>query len=111
MNRKHTPLSGCALHRYLTAVGLNDVLDNGKTQAGAAEFAAAGLVHPVKPFKQTRDVDGGNAHALVCYADDHIVILLSGINPDAAFFRAVFNGIFNQIDQGLLKKRGVYPGC
>jgi hypothetical protein len=35
----------------VTAMGLNDVLDDRQTESGAAELAAAGFVHPVESLE------------------------------------------------------------
>ena len=51
MDGKYTPIPEVALHRYMAAVGLGDVFDDGKPQAGAAQITAAGLIHPIKSFK------------------------------------------------------------
>jgi len=69
MDGKGTSLAGCAFHGYLSAVGLGDVFDNGKPQAGAAQLATAGFIDPIKSFKQPGQVFFGNANALVCNDD------------------------------------------
>ena len=48
MNREGTPLPQRAFDGDVAAKGLNDVFDDGETEPGAAELAAAGFVHPVK---------------------------------------------------------------
>ena len=51
MDGKHTSCPEGAFHGDIAAVGLGDVFDDGKAQAGAAQITAAGLIHPIKSFK------------------------------------------------------------
>ena len=51
MQGESAAFSQFALHGHTAAVGLSDVLDDGQTQAGATELAAARLVHPVELFE------------------------------------------------------------
>ena len=51
MDGERTSLAGCAFNGYLTTVSLGDVFDNGQAEAGAAQLAAARLVHPVESLK------------------------------------------------------------
>ena len=51
MNREGTPLPQRTFDGDVAAMGLNDVLDDGQTEPGAAELATAGFVHPVEPLE------------------------------------------------------------
>ena len=54
--RNVLPLPDGAVHRDAAAVRLGDVLDDGQTQARAAQIAAAGLVDAVEPLEEPRQV-------------------------------------------------------
>ena len=56
MNGERAALALLTFDGDMAAVGPDDVLDDGQTQTGTALFAAAGLVHPVKTFKQSGNV-------------------------------------------------------
>src|SRR5262245_18535758 len=61
------------------AVGLDDVLDDGEAEAGAAELARACLVDAEEALRETRQVLGGNADAAVLDRDlDHPRMLRAG---------------------------------
>ena len=52
MNDESAPLPGSAFYGDISGVSNHDMLDNRKSQPGAAQFPASGCVHTVKPFKQ-----------------------------------------------------------
>ena len=58
-------LSGAAFDGHVSAVDLGDVLDDGQSQAGAAELATAALVDDVEPFENPPEVFPGNAGPFV----------------------------------------------
>jgi len=53
-------------------VGLDDALDDGKAEAGAAELAAPGLVDAVEALEEAGKVLRVNATAVVADADDDL---------------------------------------
>ena len=53
VDRESTSFARSAVNRYMAAVSLYNVFDNGKAEACAALFPAPGFVNPVKPFKKT----------------------------------------------------------
>ena len=50
---------------HLTSMVQDDVLDDGKTQAGPAGFPLLRLVHAVKALKQAGEMFRGNARAKI----------------------------------------------
>ena len=56
MDCESAALAEGAFHGDITAMGLGNVFDNGQPQARAAHGAAAGLVHPVEPLEQPRQM-------------------------------------------------------
>ncbi len=48
---------------------LDNMFDDGQPQAGAAQPAAAGLVHPVKTLEEPGQSGGGDALALIAHRD------------------------------------------
>ncbi len=63
MKGEGASFAGDAFDRDISAVDLGDVLDDGQTQAGPAELAAAAFVHHVESFKDPRKMLGRNAAA------------------------------------------------
>ena len=100
-------LSQLAVDGDIAAVGLGDMFDDGQPQAGAAELAAARLVHPVEPFEQTGEMLFGDAHALVLEADLDFIVHGQRLDLDGAFGRAVLDRIVQQVHRGLLQQGGI----
>lgn len=61
---------------------LRDVLDNRQAEAGAAEFAAAGLVHPIETLKEAGVVLAGNTAAGILHGDQHAALRLLRAEDD-----------------------------
>src|ERR1039458_10722476 len=78
-------LAQLAFDPGLSAVGLNNMFDNGQPQAGAAAFPGAGAVHAVEPLKDAADGVGGDARAVVGHGDlDLLPLGFAGVEDDAA---------------------------
>lgn len=86
---------------------LGDVFDDAESEAGAADGAAAGFVHPVKALKEAGVVLGGNAGSLILDFNDRALVLLKGFQGDGGFGMGVFDRVLDEIEHGLLKERGV----
>ena len=56
-------------------VGLDDMLDDGETESGAAEIARARLVDPVEPFGESRQIFFRNSRAAIRDDDLHLTRL------------------------------------
>src|SRR6185369_1437889 len=110
-------------------MGLDNMLNNGQSEAGAAEFPGAGLVHAIETLRQTWDLCLGNSTTGIgnrqlypspFLGDLHLSRTLDlglgtwdysrrhGYRPAG---RCVFNGIVNQIEQHLLKTVTVAMQC
>ena len=48
------------------------MFDNGQPQTRAADLAATAGIHPVKPFKDPREMFQGDARPLVPYPDNYL---------------------------------------
>src|ERR1019366_5587148 len=68
--KERRALADDALHARGSVQRRHQVLDNGKTQTGAAQFARAGLIHAVEALEEARQVFGGNSDSGV--ADTHL---------------------------------------
>ena len=62
---KVLPTPRRAFDRDVAVVGLDDVLDDGQAQAGAAQLAAAGPVDAVESLEDPRQVLAGDAAAAI----------------------------------------------
>ena len=96
-----------ALGPDAAAVGLDDVLDDGEAEAGAAGFTGAGLVHTVESLEDAVEVLGGDAGAEVL--DSELDGIFSELRADAdTLARAsVFEGVFNQVSEDLVHGIGI----
>src|SRR3546814_9554213 len=64
-HRKGAALPRLRVDHQPAAMAVDDVLDDGEPQPGAAEVAAAGGIDPVEPFGQARQVLARDALAMV----------------------------------------------
>ena len=97
-------LSRSALHGDLSAVSLDDVLDNGKSQAGAAQPPAAGFIHAVETLEDAGQVLGGDPAAPVAHVHGGALGGVFRFDFDLAAAGTVFDGVVNQIDEGLFQE-------
>ena len=65
MQREDTALIERTLYRRAAPVGLGNVLDDRQTQSRAAELSAAGLVDPIEPLEEPRQVLRADPAAVV----------------------------------------------
>src|SRR4051794_12967698 len=96
-NRERGPLVNLAGGGDASPQGLNEMLDNAQTKPRAPQFPAAGLVHAIKPFKNTRQVFFGNASTGVRHFEQILVALNKPANRDQAARRSVLNGIVHEV--------------
>src|SRR5579875_2543670 len=69
MDREDRALAELAVDVERAAVMGDDVLDDGKAEAGAAELAGAGRVDPVEPLGEPGQVLARDAVAMVAHGD------------------------------------------
>jgi hypothetical protein len=93
-----------ALDRDPAAMGLHDVLNDGKPQSRAPQFTAAGAVDPVESLKQPRQVFGLDAAALIDDGNGDFQGRLLRDDADGAAWLAVFDGVVEEIDDSLLEQ-------
>ena len=79
------------------SVHVHDVLGNDQTQAGSAGIGGTGLLHPVELFKQQRQFFLGNHIAVVGDRNRHHRIGGLYLHQHPFAFRAVFDGVVDQI--------------
>ena len=75
MQRKRASFSRDAVNGYPAAMGMGNVLDDGKTESRTAKFTASGLVDPVESFKKTGQMFLWNSAAMILNTDLQLFIL------------------------------------
>ena len=60
---EHRALPGLAFDHHAAAVAVQDMFDKGQTEACSPFVAAFGFIGSIKPFRQTRQMFGGDAGA------------------------------------------------
>src|ERR1039457_6460650 len=91
-----------------TAVGLNDVLDDGEAESRAALFARARLIHAVEALKDSFEGFRRYARAVIPDKDFHLAAVLgASANGHRAIGAPVFEGVINQIAQHLFQPIGI----
>jgi hypothetical protein len=88
-------------------MGLNDVLDDCQSQAGTTEGAATGCIDAVETFKQSRQMFFGDALTTVLNLDHDLLTLLPTLNGHKISTFAVFDGVVDQVYDGLFKQGAV----
>src|SRR5579875_575872 len=91
------------------AHGLDQVLDDRQTQAGAAQFARTRLVHAVEAFKDAWQIGLGNANAGVGHFQAYLLPLAPPTHRDSATLGRVFDGVVEQVIEDLLQGFLVRP--
>ena len=80
-------------------VELSQVLNDGKSESGAAKLAGTPLIHPIKALKNAFLIFIRDAGAVICHFDDHLIFLIAmGGNHDPTPLAAIFDGIVDEID-------------
>src|ERR1022692_1509019 len=99
---EHRSSPWLALHSNRSLVSLDDPMCDGQTQAGAAEFAAAGFIHTVKAFENSGLILRRDANAGVFDTDDNaalvvlVFLFLQGRERYFPWGRRVLQGIVEQ---------------
>ncbi len=81
------------------------MLDDGEAEAGAAEFPAAGFVHPVKPLENPRQMLRRDAGTIVGHADFNVAGFRHGAHADAATGGRVLDCVVEQVDETWCNRR------
>ena len=79
-----------ALSPEAATVSLEDVLDDGEAEAGAAGFAGAGLVNAVKPLEDAMEVFRGDAGAKILHSEFNLGVEHASADADALAAFSVF---------------------
>jgi len=90
-----------------SAVGLNDVLDNSKSQAGTAGFARACFVDAIEALEDAIKVFEGDAGTEVLHAELDFSGQESGANANVLPFPSVLESVLNQVAEDLVHGVGV----
>lgn len=93
--------SKAAVGADFTAVGLNQLLDDGQADAGAAGIAGAGRVGREESFKNKRQILLGNAWSAVDKIDSNRLCGRSAGDGDVTTDRSIFPAIFHQVANDL----------
>lgn len=86
------------------SVSKHDVFGDGETEAGAARFAGAGFIDPVKTLEQARQVLGADARSEVLNEKLHCMRNGSRAKDHASSGRAVFQRIVDEIREHLMNR-------
>ena len=70
MQRKRASFPGDAINGDMAAMGMGDVLDNGKAESRASEFPASGFIDPVESFEQAGQMLLHNSDSVVPDVND-----------------------------------------
>lgn len=82
--RKTAAFAEPAFDGHGAALAFDDLLDQGETEAAAADAASARVVDARELLEQSRHCVFGNADALVPYRDDHAFSVPGDLHVDAA---------------------------
>src|SRR5271157_6266875 len=90
-----------------SAVGQDDVLDDGQAEAGAAGLAGTGFVDAVEALKDAIEVFGGDAGAEVLDGEFDFALeqARADANPAAGF--AVLDSVFDEVAEDLVHGVGI----
>ncbi len=75
-----TALNGLALDRYRSAMGLDDAMDDGQTQAAARRIDAGAA--PIEALEDVRLIGSRYADARVLHPNPYLVASLAGADRD-----------------------------
>src|SRR2546425_9788660 len=103
-------LSDPAGRVHIALHGLNEVLDNGQAQAGAAQFARAGLVDAIEALEYSRQILLRDADAGVRHLQMDSTLRAPPAYADASAGRGIFEGVVDQVPQDLVERILVRPG-
>ena len=76
---------------------------DGKAESRAAGLTAAGLVDAVEAVEDGLQRVFGDAAAGILHIDDNGIVLLPHPDMDAAVFPVVFDAVFHEIEQDLIR--------
>ena len=95
----------CNLDIYRAPMQQNGILDDGKSEAGAAQFPRTPFVHAVEPLDQMRKMLRRNTCAIVRKTEPELVlVLLETLDCDGGAFTGVCDGIVRQISENRIDK-------
>ena len=95
----------CNLDIYRAPMQQNGILDDGKSEAGAAQFPRTPFVHAVEPLEQMRKMLRRNTCAIVRKTEPELVLfLLETLDCDGGAFTGVCDGIVRQISENRIDK-------
>ena len=78
-------------------------MHDGKAESRAAGLTAAGLVNAVKAVEDGLQCVFGDAAAGILHIDDNGIVLLPHPDMDAAVFPVIFDAVFHEIEQDLIR--------
>ena len=107
MNDEFTPFPRRAFHGNPARMGIDDMLDNRKPQAGPPQFPASGGIRAVKPLEEPRKVFWSDSDAMVPKRNGNLGIRLLHLDFNAASRPAVFDGVIQKIHESLLDQCGI----
>ena len=100
-------LANFTFHPDAAVVDLDDVAGNGEAEAGAANFARAGRIHPIKALENSLLIGPRNADSRVGDGKDDFMPFGAGTRGDLAAGRGVLNGVVEEVLENFLKAVGI----
>ena len=96
------------LHRDLAPMRLDNGLDDGQSQSGAAGMAGTIFMDPVEAFKNVGLIPQRDAWPVVGKSDVNLVLQSLGGDAQCRIFPGpIAQGIFNQVGKDLLHPPGI----
>src|SRR5438132_7490601 len=95
-------LSDPAGRVHIALHGLNEVLDNGQAQAGAAQFARTGLVDAIEALEYSRQILLRNADAGVRHLQMDSTLRAPPAYADVSSRGSIFERVIDQVLQNLV---------
>ena len=91
---------------YRAPVQQNGILDDGKSEAGAAQFPRAPFVHAVEPLEQMRKMLRRDTCPIVRKTEpDLVLFLLETLDCNGGAFTGVCDGIVHQVTEDGVEQR------
>ena len=91
------PFPDLALNLQFAVIPRDNVLDDGQTEARAADHATAALVHAIEAFENTRNVFSGDADAVVLNRERGNRVFICDPDRYTPARVGVFNRVVNQV--------------
>jgi hypothetical protein len=97
------------LRAYAAAVQLDEMLDDGQSEAGTTGIAGARFLDAIEALEHAGQIAFGNPGALVRYGNRHASIQRRRGHVYRGLFGCIGDGIGNEISQRVVQLAGIDP--